>query len=163
MKEKSRRRASKGKKKSSELDAQATREIINSKILKEHCSCIRCLPVCSCLLSPSLKQSPTPALLWGSLSFTGFHCLLIFFGVLEAPVRELRRQDCLSPHSGNWILIFQVQLKGLCGLAPWVGLAGMAGPLIHLFHPTEAGQGAEEGVGPGTVKNTVILSPQPLA
>lgn len=125
MKGKSRRRASKGKK-SSELDAQTTREIINSKILKEHCSCIRCLPVCFCLLSSSLKQSLPSALLWGSLGFTGFHSLQIFFGILEAPMRELRKQDCLSSRSGYWILIFQVQLKGLCGLAPWVGRHGQA-------------------------------------
>lgn len=64
MKGKFRRRASKRKKKSSELDAQTTREIINSKILKEHRSCIRCLP--RLLLPPKLQPEvePPSALLW---------------------------------------------------------------------------------------------------
>jgi hypothetical protein len=65
MKGKFRRRASKRKKKkSSELDGQTTREIINSKILKEHRSCIRCLP--RLLLPPKLQPEvePPSALLW---------------------------------------------------------------------------------------------------
>lgn len=56
----------KRKKKSSELDAQTTREIINSKILKEHCSCIRCLPIYFCLLSSGLKKSPINPSLGGA-------------------------------------------------------------------------------------------------
>lgn len=88
-------------KKSSELDAQTTREIINSEILKEHRSCIRCRLLQPPKLQPEVKTPTT--LLQGTLGSTGFCPLQSFFGILEAPMREFRRQDYLPPYSGFWL------------------------------------------------------------